>query len=64
MNQPPGSLLSSEAVQTYGKTVNALRKFTQASLNKEPLGRKHLKDTVRAENAPAMAPSTQLPKAE
>lgn len=36
LNQPPGSLLSSEAIQTYGKTVNALRKFTQESLNKEP----------------------------
>jgi len=36
MNQPPGSLLSTQAVATYGKAINALRKFTQASLNKEP----------------------------
>lgn len=44
MNQPPGSLLSSEAVQTYGKTVQALRKFTQASLNKEPGGRRDFRE--------------------
>jgi len=36
MNQPPGSLLSSAAVQTYGRAINALRRFTLASLNKEP----------------------------
>jgi hydrogenase small subunit len=36
MDQPPGSLLSTQAVLTYGKTVQALRRFTQASLNKEP----------------------------
>lgn len=36
MNQPPGSLLSSQAVATYGKAVQALRRFTQSSLNKEP----------------------------
>jgi hydrogenase small subunit len=36
MNQPPGSLLSSKAVMTYGRAIHALRRFTQASLNKEP----------------------------
>jgi hydrogenase small subunit len=36
MNQPPGSLLSSAAVTTYGAAIRALRRFTQASLNKEP----------------------------
>jgi hydrogenase small subunit len=40
MNQPPGSLLSSAAVQTYGRAIHALRRFTQASLNKEPVWRK------------------------
>ena len=39
MNQPPGSLLSSAAVQTYGRAIHALRRFTQASLNKEPTWR-------------------------
>jgi hydrogenase small subunit len=36
MNQPPGSLLSSHAVMTYGRAIHALRRFTQASLNKVP----------------------------
>jgi hydrogenase small subunit len=36
MDQPPGSLLSSKAVMTYGRAIHALRRFTQASLNKEP----------------------------
>jgi hydrogenase small subunit len=36
MDQPPGSLLSSAAVQTYGRAIHALRRFTQVSLNKEP----------------------------
>jgi hydrogenase small subunit len=36
MDQPPGSLLSSAAVQTYGRAIHALRKFTQASLNRPP----------------------------
>jgi hydrogenase small subunit len=40
MNQPPGSLLSSNAVSTYGRAVHALRRFTQASLNKEPSWRR------------------------
>jgi hydrogenase small subunit len=40
MNQPPGSLLSSHAVMTYGRAIHALRRFTQASLNKEPEWRK------------------------
>jgi hydrogenase small subunit len=36
MNQPPGSLLSSHAVATYGRAIKTLRKFTQNSLNKVP----------------------------
>ncbi|MDQ3636369.1 MAG: hydrogenase expression protein HypE [Acidobacteriota bacterium] len=40
MNQPPGSLLSSKAVMTYGKAIQALRRYTQSSLNKEPAWRK------------------------
>ena len=40
MNQPPGSLLSAAAVMTYGRAIHALRRFTQASLNKEPRWRK------------------------
>jgi hydrogenase small subunit len=40
MDQPPGSMLSSQAIQTYGKAIRALRAFTQASMNKEPAWRK------------------------
>jgi hydrogenase small subunit len=36
MDQPPGAKLSTEAVGIYGRTVRALRAFTQASLNREP----------------------------
>jgi hydrogenase small subunit len=39
MDQPPGSLLSSAAVMTYGKAIQALRRFTQTSLNKVPAWR-------------------------
>jgi len=40
MDQPPGSLLSSTAVMTYGKAIQALRRFTQGSLNKAPSWRR------------------------
>ena len=50
MNQPPGSLLSSSAVQTYGKAIHALRRFTQASLNKEPSWRRRDGTFPRARN--------------
>jgi hydrogenase small subunit len=39
MNQPPGSLLSSSAVMTYGRAIHVLRRFIQESLNKEPVWR-------------------------
>ena len=45
MDQPPGSHLSSAAVMTYGKTIKALRNFTQASLNVEPAWRKPPRET-------------------
>jgi hydrogenase small subunit len=44
MNQPPGSLLSSNAVSTYGRAIHALRRFTQASLNKEPSWRRQRRE--------------------
>lgn len=47
MNQPPGSLLSSHAVMTYGRAIHALRRFTQASLNKEPSRRSRRKERGR-----------------
>jgi hydrogenase small subunit len=45
MNQPPGSLLSSTAVMTYGRAIQALRRFTQVSLNKEPSWRSRPRPT-------------------
>lgn len=44
MNQPPGSLLSSHAVATYGRMIRALRIFTQGSLNKLPSWRRTRND--------------------
>jgi hydrogenase small subunit len=38
-DEPPGAKLSTAAVAMYGRTVRALRRFTQASLNKEPVWR-------------------------
>jgi hydrogenase small subunit len=40
MDQPPGSLLSSQALMTYGRAIHALRRYTQSSLNREPAWRK------------------------
>jgi hydrogenase small subunit len=36
MQEPPGAKLSTEAVLTYGRTVRSLRRFTLASMNREP----------------------------
>jgi len=36
MDEPPGAKLSSTAVVMYGRTVRALRRFTQESMNQEP----------------------------
>jgi hydrogenase small subunit len=36
---PPGALLSTTAVATYGKAIRALRQFTMASMNREPARR-------------------------
>jgi hydrogenase small subunit len=40
MNQPPGSLLSSHAISTYGRMIRALRSFTNNSMNKVPSWRR------------------------
>jgi hydrogenase small subunit len=46
MDQPPGSLLSSAAVMTYGRAIHALRRFTLQALamNREPSWRARPKD--------------------
>jgi hydrogenase small subunit len=40
MDQPPGSKLSSQAIQSYGKAIRALRSFTQTAMNKQPSRRR------------------------
>jgi hydrogenase small subunit len=45
MDEPPGAKMSSTAVVMYGRTVRALRQFTQQQLNKEPKWR-HAGDTL------------------
>jgi hydrogenase small subunit len=36
MDEPPGAKLSTKAVGVYGRTIRALRAFTNASVNREP----------------------------
>lgn len=36
MDEPPGGKVSTSAVGIYGRTISALRSFTQSTLNKEP----------------------------
>ncbi len=40
MDQPPGSMLSAAAVTTYGRSISALRRFTQSHMNEEPSWRR------------------------
>jgi hydrogenase small subunit len=47
MNQPPGSLLSSHAIGTYGKMIRSLRNFTKNSMNKVPSWRRKAAEPVR-----------------
>lgn len=49
MNQPPGSLLSSQAITTYGKAINSLRRYTLDSMNQTPAWRKKEKAFVQIE---------------
>jgi hydrogenase small subunit len=41
LDMPPGAHLSTTAVVLYGRSIRALRRFTQASLNREPEWRRH-----------------------
>lgn len=42
MDEPPGAVLSTGAVKNYGTMVRALRRFTIASMNSLPEGRRRL----------------------
>jgi len=57
MNEPPGAKMSSSAVLMYGRTVRALRQFTQASLQREPDWRR-----PTTELSTGYTPSWNLPK--
>ena len=35
MDEPPGAVLSTDAIQSYSQTIRALREFTKRALNKE-----------------------------
>ena len=52
MDEPPGAKLSTTAVTMYGRTIRALRKFTQASQNKEPEWRKPAAKTPTRDEPP------------
>jgi hydrogenase small subunit len=49
LSQPPGSLLSSQAIATYGKAINSLRRFTLNTMNKTPEWRKREMPLVQIE---------------
>lgn len=51
LSQPPGSLLSSQAIATYGKAINSLRRFTLGSMNKTPEWRKKQAAFVQIEGS-------------
>jgi hydrogenase small subunit len=40
MDQPPGSMMSSHAIGSYGRIIRALRTFTEGSMNKIPAWRR------------------------
>jgi hydrogenase small subunit len=53
LDEPPGAKMSSSAVIMYGRTVRALRQFTQASLNREPSWRHPRSELTTGYVAPA-----------
>ena len=48
MDQPPGSMLSAQAVASYGRAIHTLRRFTQASMNREPSWRTRRRPSEQA----------------
>lgn len=59
MNEPPGAKMSSSAVLMYGRTVRALRQFTQASLQREPDWRRPLAELSTGYTPSWNPPNTQ-----
>ncbi len=58
LEQPPGSLLSAQAVSTYGHSIRTLRRFTQGSLNTEPAWRG---PPTRLQSEPDIASEAEVP---
>jgi hydrogenase small subunit len=52
MDEPPGAKMSTAAVQMYGRTVSALRRFTIDSMDEEPPWRKKGPDLATGYPAP------------
>jgi hydrogenase small subunit len=61
LSQPPGSLLSAHAITNYGRAIRALRRFTQASFNKEPQWRHPGSILTTGYEAPEAAGETMGP---
>ncbi len=57
MDQPPGSMLSSHALATYGMAVRALRKFTLSNFNREPEWRRRPAGNDSAGDVPHRRPN-------
>jgi hydrogenase small subunit len=57
MNQPPGSLLSSHAIKSYGSMIRALRSFTQNSMNKVPSWRRRNGESAAQDKVAEHEPS-------
>jgi hydrogenase small subunit len=49
---PPGAQLSTTAVAMYGKAIRALRRFTRASMNREPEWRGRASQSSSSSSSP------------
>ncbi|HZZ71836.1 MAG TPA: hypothetical protein VFE24_06255 [Pirellulales bacterium] len=53
LDEPPGAKLSTTAVAVYGRTVRALRSFTQHSMNQEPVWRQRSAELTTGYTSPS-----------
>jgi hydrogenase small subunit len=53
MDEPPGAQMSTAAVELYGRTVGALRRFTLDSLDREPAFRRRGDELTGDERLPS-----------
>ena len=57
MDEPPGAQMSTAAVELYGRTVGALRRFTLDSLDREPGFRRRSDELTGDERLPSRGPA-------